>query len=85
VIGRDLELFFKPKSKAKPQHFYGLKEGQSETIKMKFESNPVADSGSWRLAGIESEIAIGAASVDDKFQSGFVQNEVDISYTFTIV
>ena len=75
-ISRELELFFKPKSKSKEQHFYGLKEGQEETIRMKFQSNPVPTEGAWKIAGVEPEIVLGAGSVDGEFQSGFVEAEV---------
>ena len=66
-------LTVKPQEQAKPQKFYALKEGQTNTISIKFEANPAPTEGFWTLDGSESPVAFGAASIDGQYTASFIE------------
>ena len=49
-----------------------MKEGESNVITMKFEANPMPNDGFWTIHGLESPLALGAASLDGQYTSSFV-------------
>ena len=52
-------------------------EGQTEIIKIKFESNPKPGDGHWIMAQHEQRIPLGAGSVNGEYTSGFPEPEVE--------
>ena len=55
------------------QTFYGLKEGHAETVTIKFEANPPPTEGLWKIAGVESGVALGTESLDKNFKATHAQ------------
>jgi len=56
-----------PEMKKAPETFYGNKEGQENTIRMKFLANPMPSEGKWNIG--ETSVPIGASDLEGKFQS----------------
>ena len=64
------------------QTFYGLKEGHSEKVTIKFEANPSPTEGFWKLAGVETPIQVGTESIDKNFKASHVkQTQVCAAYS----
>ncbi len=68
----------KPEPRQKTQTFYGLKEGQSNEIMIKFEANPRPSTGQWTLHTLSSPLAIGAVSIDQQFEAGMIEDGVSL-------
>ena len=74
MLTRFLPLFsVKPQEQSKEQKFYGLKEGEANTITIKFEANPMPSEGFWTMDGAENPVALGAASLDDQYIASFIK------------
>ena len=56
-----------PEGKAATETIYGNKDGESNTVRMKFLANPEPTEGHWNIG--EVTVPIGASDLDGKFQS----------------
>ena len=63
-----------PEVKKAPETFYGMKDGETNSVRIKFRANPKPSEGTWRIG--EITVPIGAASVDNKFQSSPITDAV---------
>jgi len=82
-----LNLQFKPDEKTKPETFYGMKEGESNTVRFKFRANPKPTSGKWMLGA--KSVPIGAADTENTIQSSQIENgdfdgEYQVELKFTM-
>lgn len=82
-----LNLQFKPDQKGNTETFYGLKEDETNTIRIKFRANPKPSAGQWSIG--ETSVPVGGASIDEVFQSshfdnGDLEGEYQVELTFTM-
>ena len=57
----------KPENKAKTETFYGMKEGEPNTVRFKFTANPKPSSGVWTLG--DKTVPVGASDTENTVQS----------------
>ena len=69
-----------PEGKSEVETIYGNKEGESNTIRMKFLANPMPTEGQWSIG--EVSVPIGASDVEGNFQSSQIQ-ETGVRHMFT--
>merc|ERR1712079_608874 len=75
-----LNLQFKPDEKTEPEAFYGMKEGESNVVRLKFRANPMPTAGVWKLG--EKSVPVGAADPDNTVTSSPIQDgDLDGEYT----
>lgn len=60
-------LSVKPQEKSVSETFYGMKEGTSNEIRIKFRANPRPSEGQWSVGDVS--VPVGASSIDQKFES----------------
>ena len=68
-----------PEGKSEVETIYGNKEGESNTIRMKFLANPMPTEGQWSIG--EVSVPIGASDVEGNFQSSQIQ-ETGVRHMF---
>ena len=56
-----------PEGKGAAETLYGNKEGESNTVRMKFLANPMPTEGQWNIG--EVTVPIGASDLEGNFQS----------------
>jgi len=88
IAQASLDLKFMPEGKSEVETIYGNKEGESNTIRMKFLANPMPTEGQWSIG--EVSVPIGASDVEGNFQSSQIQEtgdmtgEYQVELTFTM-
>ena len=62
-------MFFsvKPELKGKTETFYGMKEGESNNVRIKFTANPKPSTGVWTLG--EKTVPVGASDNENSATS----------------
>jgi len=83
-----LEFMPQPPKDGAKEVFYGLKEGAEGQARIKFRASPKPTEGKWIIG--DTSVPIGAASVDEKFQSsaildGDVNGEYQVELTIATV
>jgi len=88
IATAELNLKFKPENKAKTETFYGMKEGEPNTVRFKFTANPKPSSGVWTLG--DKTVPVGASDTENTVQSsqitesGDIDGEYQVELTFTM-
>merc|ERR1711971_1381662 len=89
VATAELNLKFKPELKGKTETFYGMKEGESNNVRIKFTANPKPSTGVWTLG--EETVPVGASDNENTAtssqitESGDIDGEYQVELTFTMV
>jgi len=84
VAESQLNLKFKPDNKEATETFYGMKEGEENTVRIKFRANPEPSEGAWKIG--EISVPVAAASIDNAFaSSGFLKGDLDGEYQVELV
>ena len=68
----------KPDEKSEPETFYGMKEGESNTIQFKFRANPKPTAGVWKLG--KKSVPVGASDTENTIISSPIENGVSLKY-----
>merc|ERR1712047_141076 len=77
-----------PEGKGAAETLYGNKDGESNTVRMKFLANPMPTEGQWNIG--EVTVPIGASDLEGNFQSsqiaetGDLTGEYQVELTFTM-
>ena len=66
-----------PEGKGAAETLYGNKEGESNTVRMKFLANPMPTEGQWNIG--EVTVPIGASDLEGNFQSSQI-TETGVSW-----
>jgi len=87
IAEQTLNLQFKPDEKIEPETFYGMKEGESNSVRFKFRANPKPTAGVWKLG--EKSVPIGATDTENTVTSSTIENgdlegEYTVKLTFTM-
>jgi len=88
VATAELNLKFKPELKGKTETFYGMKEGESNNVRIKFTANPKPSAGVWTLG--EKTVPVGASDNENSAtssqitESGDIDGEYQVELTFTM-
>jgi len=88
IAQASLNLKFMPEGKGAAETLYGNKEGESNTVRMKFLANPMPTEGQWNIG--EVTVPIGASDLEGNFQSsqitetGDLTGEYQVELTFTM-
>merc|ERR1712008_324168 len=87
IAEQTLNLQFKPDEKTEPETFYGMKEGESNSVRFKFRANPKPTAGVWKLG--EKSVPIGATDTENTVTSSTIENgdlegEYTVKLTFTM-
>jgi len=67
-----LNLQFKPDEKPDKQTFYGLKDGEENTVRFQFMANPKPSAGVWKIG--ETTVPIGAANTENTLTSSQIED-----------
>jgi len=82
IAQASLELQFMPEEKSEVQTIYGNKDGESNTVRMKFLANPMPTQGQWNIG--EVTVPIGASDVEGNFQSSQIQETGDLTGEYQV-
>ena len=69
-----LYFLVKPDEKPDKQTFYGLKDGETNTVRFQFMANPKPSSGVWKIG--ETTVPIGAADTENTLTSSQIEDGV---------